>query len=779
MDHSFSHCESTFIRNSKYQNSTTSIPYIIVDHYPDLGLLTALRFLEWVSENPEGVISLPTGKTPEYFIKWTQLLLSNWSDPELVTLRKKNGLNIDKKPDLTQLHFVQIDEFYPIDPSQTNSFYNYVQEFYVKGLGLKIDNGLFMNCDKIPRTAGKSLDEIFPDGLVDLSLRTRNPQNVLEKTQRDTISMVDQWCTEYEEKIRELGGIGFFVGGIGPDGHIAFNIRGSDHNSTTRLTTTNFETQAAAAMDLGGIEIARNRLVITIGLNTITSNPNATVIIMAAGEAKADIVRASIENDETIQYPATVLQRLEGSRFYLTKGAAKELKDVIKFDLKREPLTKQKIQWSVVQLCKRLNKFGHHLTLEDLKNDPICSQIPDLNLNVISDVIDSFRIRLDRTINMANGETYLHTGPHHDDIMLGYLPLIIHQIRSPANNHYFANMTSGFTSVTNSYLYGILIKTAEFLKQDKIQMTNYPDFFDKGYRLKWDKDVYHYLDRIAANNIEGQSRGLSHRIVRIIVEIYGIKSVSGLTDKIAETLSYLDSCYDGEKNKNDIQRMKGMVREFEEELVWAHYGVKIKNIYHRRLDFYKGEIFTEDPKQKQDIIPVFELIRELDPTIITLALDPEGSGPDTHYKVLQTIAEALRIWQREKNLEKIRVWGYRNVWCRFDPSEANIMVPVSLNSMAALRDTFMTCYLSQRDASFPSYELDGPFCDLTQKIWVEQHELMELVLGRNFWYQNEHPQLRATHGLAFLKEMSVDQFLSEARRLEMSAEGVSNFTKDI
>ena len=135
--------------------------------------------------------------------------------------------------------------------------------------------------------------------------------------------MVDQWCTEYEEKIRDLGGIGFFVGGIGPDGHIAFNIRGSDHNSTTRLTTTNFETQAAAAMDLGGIEIARNRLVITIGLNTITTNPNATAIIMVAGEAKAGIVRASIENDETIQYPATVLQRLEGSRFYLTKGAAK------------------------------------------------------------------------------------------------------------------------------------------------------------------------------------------------------------------------------------------------------------------------------------------------------------------------------------------------------------------------------------------------------------------------------------------------------------------------
>ena len=52
---------------------------------------------------------------------------------------------------------------------------------------------------------------------------------------------------EYEEVTRELGGIGFFLGGIGPDGHIGFNIKGSDHNSTTRLCPTNYETQAAAA----------------------------------------------------------------------------------------------------------------------------------------------------------------------------------------------------------------------------------------------------------------------------------------------------------------------------------------------------------------------------------------------------------------------------------------------------------------------------------------------------------------------------------------------------
>ena len=102
-----------------------------------------------------------------------------------------------------------------------------------------------------------------------------------------------------------------------PDGHIAFNVRGSDHNSTTRLMATNFETQAAAATDLGGIEVSGNRLVITIGLGTITYNKNATAIIIAAGEAKAPIVKKSLESMEDVKYPATCLQALENSRFYI------------------------------------------------------------------------------------------------------------------------------------------------------------------------------------------------------------------------------------------------------------------------------------------------------------------------------------------------------------------------------------------------------------------------------------------------------------------------------
>ena len=766
--------ESTFLKRRITPTPTTKVPYIIVDNFPQLGLLTSLRFLEWVNENPEGVISLPTGKTPEHFIKWTKHLLNNWNDKSLEKLRKENGLSIYKKPDLYGLQFVQIDEFYPIDSSQHNSFYHYDQHYYMEGFGMDPQKGLFINCNELPRAKGKSLVEIFPDFKVDLSLRFRDLKSSLEQDQQKTIFLVDQWCSEFENKIMDKGGIGFFLGGIGPDGHIAFNVRGSDHNSTTRLMTTNFETQAVAATDLGGIEISRNRLVITIGLATIVANKDATAIIIAAGEAKANIVKASIENVPDVQYPASVLSKLKGGRFYLTKGAASKIEDVIKHDLCNEEWSEAKTQRAVVGLSKKLNKFARRLTVEDLKADKKCQLIPGLNKDTVPNALNVLEEKINKGITIVENEIFYHTGPHHDDIMLGFLPYIVHLIRSPKNKHYFTNMTSGFTSVSNSYICNVLNKTLGFLGKGKIQMTDYPDFYEKGYKLKTDKDVYHYLDRIASNNVGGQARGLSHRAVRSLVEIYGIKSKEELVTQINEIFTYLSGCYDGQKNIPEIQKFKGMIREFEEELVWAHYGVQVKDIFHKRLGFYSGDVFTEDPERERDVDPILNQLIELDPSIISLALDPEGSGPDTHYKVLQAIAEAVRLWGKDKDISKLRIWGYRNVWYRFDPAEADIIIPVSLNSMAMLRDTFMNCYLSQKEASFPSYEMDGPFCDLTQKIWVEQHELMELVLGRDFWYRNEHPRLRATHGLVFLKEMTVDQFLNEAQRLEESMEGQIN-----
>ena len=49
---------------------TEKIRTVIVPSFPDLGRLSAWRFIEWVQASPEGVCSLPTGRTPEFFIKF-------------------------------------------------------------------------------------------------------------------------------------------------------------------------------------------------------------------------------------------------------------------------------------------------------------------------------------------------------------------------------------------------------------------------------------------------------------------------------------------------------------------------------------------------------------------------------------------------------------------------------------------------------------------------------------------------------------------------------------
>jgi glucosamine-6-phosphate deaminase len=771
LTHKPSKVELAFENESNLKNETTTIPYIVVDNFPKLGLMTALRFIEWVSENPNGVISLPTGKTPEFFIKWTTHILKNWNDQKIVKLLEKYGLKELKKPSLSGLQFVQIDEFYPISSKQHNSFYYYVLNLYIKGFGLDLDKALLINTDEIPLPEGKHFTDIFPDHNVDLSLRYKDCGTVQEQLQQDAIFMIDRWCSEYEQKIRDKGGIGFFLGGIGPDGHIAFNTRGSDMHSTTRLTATNFETQAVAAADLGGIEVSSQRKVITIGLETITYNPDAVAIIIAAGEAKADIVKHSLENELTNIYPATILSKLSNSRFYLTEGAASKLTDSVKSYFTSAPWTQEKTEKAVMDLCRKLNKYGHRITIDDLQIDEYCRLIPNLDEKTVDSVIESINKKIELGLKPQKNERFLHTGPHHDDIMLGIYPYISNHFQENSNSFNFSILTSGFNAVTNHFVIDALKDTKKFLDINKIQMINFPDFFEVGYKFKWDKDIYHYLTSLAANEQSQMRRGLCHRITRALTDIFEVKSKEQLRDTINEVLTILKKSFDGEKNSPKIQKLKGMIREFEEELVWAHYGVQGKNIEHMRLGFYKGDVFTELPEKNRDVAPILELLKKTEPTVISLAFDPEGSGPDTHYKVLQAIAEALREWQKSSDLSKLRIWGYRNVWYRFNPAEANIIVPVSLNSMASMDYVFTSCYLSQVDASFPSYELNGKFSSLSQKIWGEQLSSIQLLLGKDYFYQNENPKLRASHGLIFLKEMSVNEFLQHARELEKSTEG--------
>ncbi len=523
----------------------------------------------------------------------------------------------------------------------------------------------------------------------------------------------------------------------------------------------------------GGIEVSRTRLVITIGLKTITYNPDVAAIVFAAGEAKADVIKDALENDSSNQYPASCLHKLPNSRFYLTAGAAVKLTDSIDKYYQTGEWTHQKTERAVIDLCSKINKFGHRITLDDLKADKHCRLIPNLNEETVQSVIDTITAKFNKGMERESNQVFYHTGPHHDDIMLGIMPHTNRQLRDASNEFHFSVLTSGFTSVINHYVIGLLTETLNLISMGKIEMIRFPDFFQEGYKYKWDKDIYHYLDSVAANDDAEKRRGVCHRVVRAIVEIWEIKNEEQLITTIIDILTLLKNSYDGSKNPPKIQRLKGMIREMEEELVWAHFGVRVQNVHHLRLGFYQGNVFTEQPDNKRDVLPILEEFRKYKPTVISLAMDPEGSGPDTHYKVLKAIAAAVREWKKEEDLSKLRVIGYRNVWFRYHPADVEVIAPVSINALSILDSSFTQCYLSQVNASFPSYQLDGKFSQLTQRIWVEQLKQIQLLLGKNFFYQHEKPLVRATHGLIYFRELTVDQFLQQAEELEKSMEGVA------
>jgi glucosamine-6-phosphate deaminase len=754
---------------------TEKIKVIEVENFPLLGKLTAFRFIEWVLKNPEGVISLPTGKTPEHFIKWVTRILERWDQADIRKQCEAYGIPTARRPVMDGLRFVQIDEFYPMDATQQNSFNWYVNELYLKGFGLRPKNALLIDATSLGLPPGVSMQEMFPNNIVDLSLRVRQTRTNLEQRQKETINRVDEFCMDYEKRIHEMGGIGFFLGGIGPDGHIAFNVRGSSVFSVTRLTGTNYETQAAAASDLGGIEISRSRLVITIGLATITYNPTVTAIIIAAGDAKAPIVADAIERKPSPQYPASVLQGIEGGRMYLTKGAASRLVERRFEDFRNKPeVTAADIDDVVVPLALKHGKRVTELQAEDFAGDRFGSELLTKSGQpvpaLVHGVAERLVTKIERGLAPVKETVFLHTEPHHDDIMLGYLAHIYHLVRDPSNKHYFANLTSGFTAVSNPFCHSVVKNLMPYMNSPAFAQMLKDGYFNPKSAPNKMEDVFLYLDGVAANNVDMKNEGQARRMLRNLIEVYNTSDMRVLRLRVRDMDEYFSTQYPGAKDPPDIQLFKGTIREYEVELLWAYFGIDASAISALRLGFYKGDIFSEEPEVDRDVIPIYQLIKKVNPTVVSVAFDPEGSGPDTHYKALQAVAEALRMYEKETGNTNIRVWGYRNVWYRYRPSEAELLIPVSLNSLSLLHTAFMNCFGSQSAASFPSYEHDGPFSELAQQIQVGQYDMMKTCLGHAYFQKHPHPRMRASRGMIFMKEMELTEFYEKVRELKKLTE---------
>lgn len=757
-----------------FVNQPFNIQTYVVDNYITLGQLTALRFLEWVCHNPYGVIALPTGKTPEFFIQWVKYYLANWEKEAVDGMIHALGFAPEERPQMHTLTFFQIDEFFPISPLHERSFQYFIRKFYVEGFGLDPQRVHYLDTFHLSEWLAKRIGlsntyEIFGHARVDLQLRWRKPASLAEHYQKEVITYFDDYCQAYEQKIREAGGIGFFLGGIGPDGHIAFNIQGSSHFSTTRLTELNYETQAAAAVDMGGIDEIKKKAVITIGLSTITFNPDVVAIIMAAGESKSKVVADALQKNISVSYPATALAQLKQSRFYITLSACKHLvlnEDTLQ-TLQQEGLqypafSDKMIADTFIQHSRPLaywmeKNISKHSAAMRILEDAVKLPVPEMATRLWRHIDEAIR----RGITMPMHQRILHTAPHHDDIELAYFPLLHHLVRSASNKNFFVYCTSGYTAVTNAYLLSCLQGISDMQTNSFLQN-----------QFVWEKicrheeayaDVTGYLNGLAQQKKELQNFHLHCRIARRLVEHYSLVCLEQLFEKVSALIETLKTLEPGRKELAIFYTLKGWIREFEAELVWAHFGIDYHNIYHLRLPFYSDDIFPQYPDFENDVKPLLQIMESVKPTMITMALDPEGSGPDTHFKTLIAIAEAIDHYKNAHPEINLVLWGYRNIWSRFEIYECNRIFPTSLNSFAVLHNMFNNCFISQREASFPSFEHDGPFSELAQKIWVEQFQLLKLLLGEKYFYASDHPMLRRAYGAIFIKEMTYDEFSREIR----------------
>lgn len=146
-------------------------------------------------------------------------------------------------------------------------------------------------------------------------------------------------CARYEQMMAEAGGVDLFLGGIGPDGHIAFNEPFSSLTSRTRVKTLTTDTIIANSRFFDNDVNKVPKHALTVGVGTVMSARE--VMILVNGHHKARALQAAVEGPVTQawtisalqQHPHVVIVADEAATEELKVGTYKYFKDIEKDNL--------------------------------------------------------------------------------------------------------------------------------------------------------------------------------------------------------------------------------------------------------------------------------------------------------------------------------------------------------------------------------------------------------------------------------------------------------------
>ena len=131
-------------------------------------------------------------------------------------------------------------------------------------------------------------------------------------------------CAHYEQMIEEAGGIDLFLGGIGPDGHIAFNEPGSSLSSRTRQKTLTTDTIIANSRFFDNDINKVPKTALTVGVGTVMAAKE--VMILVNGHAKCRALQAAVEGSVNHMWTISALQMHQHGIIVADDAACEELK---------------------------------------------------------------------------------------------------------------------------------------------------------------------------------------------------------------------------------------------------------------------------------------------------------------------------------------------------------------------------------------------------------------------------------------------------------------------
>lgn len=249
---------------------------VVKNDYLEMSKCAAQRIGELVKNKPNCVLGLATGGTP----------IGTYQ--ELIKMHNQ-GL------DFSNVKTFNLDEYLGIG-KDLSKFYEMDQSY-----------GRFMYEELFKHINIKEENIHVPDGL------TKNPE---------------EFCKWYEEEIQKAGGIDIQLLGIGGDGHWAFNEPGSSLTSRTRvekLTEQTLDDNYEAFYKAAGF--SRDDMphyAITMGIGTILEAKS--LIMLANGQKKADIISKALEGSITTDVTASAIQLYKGNSYViLDKEAASKL----------------------------------------------------------------------------------------------------------------------------------------------------------------------------------------------------------------------------------------------------------------------------------------------------------------------------------------------------------------------------------------------------------------------------------------------------------------------